>query len=120
MTWVTVALGGALGALTRYALGLAVGPRSFPWTTLAINVSGAFTLAFLIAGPLADRRTSPVALGVTVGFLGAYTTFSTFGLETVELVRDDRAAAAFAYVAASLVVGLLATAAGYWFGQRAS
>ncbi|HUR77273.1 MAG TPA: fluoride efflux transporter CrcB [Acidimicrobiales bacterium] len=118
MTWLTVAIGGTLGALTRYALGAAVATRTFPWTTLVINISGAFMLAFLIAGPFAGRRSSPVAVGTTVGFLGAYTTFSTFGLETVELLRDDRLGAAFIYVAASLVLGLLATAFGYWLGQQ--
>lgn len=94
-----------------------MGVRSFPWTTLSINVVGSFLLAFLLAGPLAQRWSSTATLAVTVGFLGAFTTFSTFGYETVVLTRDDRLSAAAAYVAASMVLGLGAAALGYWLGR---
>jgi CrcB protein len=117
VSWLAVALAGAVGALTRYALGTAVGARSLPWTTLGINVSGSFLLAYLVAGPLGDRLTSPTGIGVTVGLLGAYTTFSTFGLETVLLVEDDRMVAAAGYVVASIVLGLAAAATGWWLGH---
>ena len=118
LTWIAVAMAGAAGALTRYGLAVLVGPRSYPWTTLAINVTGAFMLTLLVAGPLATRRNSPLAVAITVGFLGAYTTFSAFGLETVEMVRDDRIGAAATYVAVTLILGLAGAAAGYWVGQR--
>ena len=111
-------MAGAAGALTRYGLGVVVGPRLFPWSTLAINVTGSFVLTLLVAGPLASRRNSLMAMALTVGFLGAYTTFSAFGLETVELVRDERIGAAAMYVAVTVVLGLAAAAAGYWLGQR--
>lgn len=120
MRWLAVAVAGALGALARYGLGVAVGVRSFPWATLGINVAGSFLLTFLLAGPLAQRWSSTATLAVTVGFLGAFTTFSTFGYETVVLTRDDRLSAAAAYVAASVVLGLCAAAAGYWVGRVSS
>ncbi len=117
MRLLAIAAAGALGAVTRYGLGVAVGVRSFPWTTLSINVAGSFLLAFLLAGPLAQRWSSTVTLAVTVGFLGAFTTFSTFGYETIVLTSDDRISAAAAYVAASMVLGLGAAALGYWLGR---
>ena len=115
--WLAVAVAGALGAMSRYGLGVLVGPRAFPWTTLAVNVTGSFVLAFVLAGPVAERLSSTATIALTVGFLGAYTTFSTFGYETVTLARDDRLPAAAAYVIASLVVGLAAAAAGYALGR---
>lgn len=117
MTWLAVAVAGALGACLRHALGMAVGVRSFPWTTLGINVSGSFLLAFLVAGPLAGRLSTPTGVAVTVGLLGAYTTFSTFGYETVALVREGRLPAAGAYVAGSVLLGLAAAGAGHWLGR---
>ena len=120
MTWIAVAIAGALGASSRYAIGLAVGVRSFPWTTLSINMAGSFLLAFLLAGPFVERPSSTIAIASTLGFLGAFTTFSTFSYETVALVRDDRLPAAAAYVAASMLLGLVAAALGYWLGRLLS
>ena len=105
-----VCFAGALGALARYGVGLAVGSRSFPWSTLAINLAGSFLLGAVVG---ADRFSPDVRVAVTVGFLGAFTTFSTFAFEATNMVRDGRAPAALAYVAASVVVGLTAAAGGY-------
>lgn len=114
-----VAVAGAAGAVSRYAVALLVGNRLFPWPTLAINVSGSFLLGLLLA--VATRRGWPTDLTVplTVGFLGAYTTFSTFSQESAQLVRDGRVTAALAYVAVSAVVGIAAAAAGHALGVRA-
>jgi fluoride exporter len=117
MPTVLVAAAGALGAVVRYRIGLAVGLRSFPWATLAVNVSGCFLLAVVLAGPAAARWSATTSTAVAVGFLGAYTTFSTFGYETITLVRADRTAAAASYVALSLAGGLAATALGYLAGR---
>ena len=115
-----VAGAGALGAVVRYQIGLVVGLRSFPWATAAINVSGCFLLAFILFGPLAARWPAATTAAVTIGFLGAYTTFSTFGYETFSLVRAQRLGAAGAYVTLSLVGGLAATALGFAAGRAAS
>lgn len=120
MTWLSVALAGALGASLRYAVGVAVGARAFPWATLGINVTGSFLLAFLVTGPLAGRLSTPGGIAVTVGLLGAFTTFSTFGWETVALVQDGRGAAAATYVAGSVLLGLAGAGLGHWLGRLTS
>lgn len=117
MVWVGVAVAGALGAVARYGLGVIVGPRHFPWTTLGINVAGCFLLALLLTGPAADRLSPTTATALSVGLLGAFTTFSTFGYETVTLLRDERLEAAAVYALVSLLLGVGAAAAGYWLGD---
>jgi fluoride exporter len=110
---VLIAVAGAAGALSRYGIGTAVGGRSFPWSTLGINLAGSFALGFVLR--VAQLRDWPqdVTLPIAVGFLGAFTTFSTFSVETFDLLRTDRAAEAAAYVALSVLGGLAAAAAGY-------
>ena len=116
-TAVLVALGGAVGALARYEIGVRVGGRSFPWSTLAVNLSGCFLLALVLGGLGPARWAASTTTAVAVGVLGAYTTFSTFGFETFNLLRADRLTAAAGYVALSLAGGLAATAAGYVAGR---
>lgn len=107
---------GAAGALSRYAVGSVVGVTSFPWATLGINVAGSFLLGLvLVAGPV--RWDEDLAVAAGVGFLGAFTTFSTFGVETHTLLRDERIGAAAAYVVASVVLGVAAAALGWSVGR---
>ena len=113
MTTVLVVVFGALGALARYEVGRAVGVASIPWVTLGINLSGSFLLGLLLTLGLQRQWPATTVVPVTVGFLGAYTTFSTFSYETFALVRDDRITAALAYAASSVVGGVVAAAAGY-------
>lgn len=117
MPTLLVALGGAVGAVLRYRIGVAVGVRAFPWATLAINIVGAFVLVAYLAGPLAERWSPASTAGLAAGLLGGFTTFSTFGFETIELVRAQRYGAAAAYVAATMVLGVGAAAAGYAAGR---
>ena len=105
-------MGGAAGALARYAVGIAAGARGFPWATLAINVVGSFLLGLLLhRGP--GRLSEDARLALGVGVLGAFTTFSTFTNETLALARDGRLGAAVFYVSLSVVAGLTAAAVGY-------
>ena len=113
--WVAVA--GAAGAVLRYRIGLAVGVRAFPWATLSINVIGTFALALIVAGPLAQRWGPTATTAIGAGLLGGFTTFSTFGYETITLIRDQRLAAAAGYVAASVALGLGAAGVGYLIGR---
>src|SRR4051794_15090889 len=112
-----VALGGALGAPVRYGISQAVHitPGTFPWGTFWINVSGSLALGFFLAFVLhrfpATRYLRPF---VASGFLGSYTTYSTFAVETDLLIRNGRAGLAVAYVALSFAAGV---AAG-WGGGR--
>jgi len=89
-----------------------VGADGFPWATFVTNVSGslALGLAFVLLGRRLPGR--HVRAFVTTGFLGAYTTYSTFAVETDLLARHGNVAVAGAYVAASVLVGLAAVFAG--------
>ncbi|MGI9023229.1 MAG: fluoride efflux transporter CrcB [Acidimicrobiales bacterium] len=117
MPTVLVAIAGAIGAVVRYRIAVAVGVRTFPWATLGINISGCLVLAFVLAGPGASRWSPSTTTAVAVGFIGAYTTFSTFGYETFELFRTEQTASAVIYVVLSLLGGLVATAVGYAAGK---
>jgi CrcB protein len=116
--FVAVAVAGALGALARYSIGLAVGPRSFPWATFGINVTGSFALGVVLTVAVAHGWSTETVAAVAIGFLGAYTTYSTFAFESFNLAHAGRALTAAAYVAASVVVGVLAAQAGYLFAHR--
>ncbi len=113
MRYVWVALAGALGAVTRYAIGRAIGVTRFPWATLSINISGSFALAAVFTVVVHRRISAELATAISVGFLGAYTTFSTFAWDTYDMGRTDRQAAATTYVVLSIVGGITAA----WLGH---
>jgi CrcB protein len=115
-----VGLAGAAGAVSRYAIGVGIGVRSFPIATLLINVAGSAVLGWVLSGPGAGRWSTTVTTAVAVGFLGAFTTFSTFAYETTAMLRTDQPVRAFTYVALSLGLGLLAAAGGYALGRGPS
>jgi CrcB protein len=117
---VLIGIAGAAGALCRYGIGSAVGQRSFPWSTLGINLVGSFVLGLLVE-LAATRGWSPgVTAPLTIGFLGAFTTFSTFAVETHLFLRTDRLGTALVYVLASVGIGVAAAAAGYRVGVAVS
>jgi CrcB protein len=115
-----IAAAGAAGALARYGISVAVGARTFPWATLGVNLVGSFLLGFVVAFGVDRGWSDTTLLPISVGFLGAYTTYSTFSLETFTLLRTDRAPTALVYVAASVIGGVLAAAAGYATARRAA
>lgn len=117
MTTLAVAVAGAVGALLRWRVGVAIGVRSFPWATLAVNIVGCFALAVVLAGPATSRWSPTTSTAVAVGLLGAFTTFSTFGYETFTLMRTERWTMAASYVVLSLAGGLAATALGWVVGR---
>ncbi|WP_194896399.1 fluoride efflux transporter FluC [Catenulispora pinisilvae] len=115
-----IAVGGALGGPARYGLGLAfpTAPHTFPATTFAINVSGSFLLALLVVLILEVwPPTTYVRPFLCVGFLGAYTTFSTWMVDTDRLISAGAWGTAAANLVLSLVAGLGATALGLSVGQ---
>ncbi|NNK91445.1 MAG: CrcB family protein [Acidimicrobiia bacterium] len=89
-----------------------------PWGTFVANVTGALILGFL-AGFYADRLSENARLAVATGLLGGYTTFSSWALDSVELVRAGNVTGAFANVGVSLVAGLVAAALGLAVGLAA-
>ncbi|AHF06233.1 camphor resistance protein CrcB [Desulfitobacterium metallireducens DSM 15288] len=113
--WV-IALGGALGALTRYELGLWISNKwnqGFPLHTFLINITGAFLLGFLNILFLERMTISPLwRLGIGVGFLGAYTTFSTFGFEVITLLEGGSYITAATYTLLSILIGFAGVALG--------
>lgn len=118
-----VAAGGLLGAPARYGIGqlLPTETHGFPWSTFLINVSGALLLGVLVVLLLerfAPNRYARAFFGT--GFLGAYTTFSTYMVETVLLTKDGYVARATAYLLGSLVVGLFASWLGMAIGRGIS
>jgi CrcB protein len=118
---VAVAAGGALGALARYGLDRLVQRHSvsvFPWSTFAINVSGCLVVG-LVIGALVDRHHAPqwIRAALVVGFCGAYTTFSTFAQETLDLTEANDYFLALVNVTASVIVGLAAVLLGNHLGR---
>ena len=105
-----VALGGALGASSRYLLDHAIEQRSFsifPWATFTINVSGCFLIG-VITESLVDRHHLPawIRVGLVVGVIGGYTTFSTFAQESLSLLEARDIAVTLLYAVGSVTVGI--------------
>jgi CrcB protein len=116
VTTLLVAIGGVLGVLARFGIGrLTEHHTTLVWSTVGINVVGSFLLGLLVA---TDWFSRDVREGIGVGFLGGFTTFSTFSVQAVLEVDAGRTGRAFAYVALSVVGGLAAAAAGYLLGRR--
>jgi len=121
-----VVLGSALGGTARYFLSGVVARRvgeTFPWGTLIVNVSGAFLIG--VFGALAKDDASLLAspnpwLFAVTGFLGCYTTVSSFSLQTLSLARDGEGARALGYVALSVALSLAAVVAGIAVVDRIS
>lgn len=114
MTVLWVGLAGVGGVLARYALSTPFHGDVLPWVTVAINVAGSFLLGMLVT---AHVFSAEVRTAVGVGFLGGFTTFSTFSVQAVLDVEAGEPGRAFAYVAASVLLGLLAAAGGYALGR---
>jgi CrcB protein len=113
---ISVAVFGALGALSRYGADVFIERHTatvFPLSTFVINVTGC-VLAGLLVGGVVDRFHEPtwLTVGVVTGFLGAYTTFSTFAFETHDLMRGSHMALALLNVVGSVTAGIAGVALG--------
>ncbi|MGH9237255.1 MAG: fluoride efflux transporter FluC [Vicinamibacterales bacterium] len=125
MVWIAIAVGGALGSVARHGVNVLIHGRwplaRFPFATLIVNVAGCLIIG-LLAGLIMSER---LALRfywrefLFVGILGGFTTFSTFGLDTITLARTQSMSAALWNVTAHVVIGLLAVQAGLFIGSRA-
>ena len=112
---VWVGLGGAVGTIARYSIGLLFAASSFPWATMAVNVVGSFTIGVLWS--LCADQDWFVEWGrgfLLVGVLGGFTTFSAFSLETLLLINDGRMTMAVVYTLATVALCLL----GVWLGSK--
>jgi CrcB protein len=116
MRHLIVFFAGGAGAVARYAIGGWVAQAAgagFPWGTLVVNASGSFLISIVMYVAFATSAISPeLRLGLTTGFLGGFTTYSTFNYETIALLREGTWLIATANVAATVVICLAAGAAG--------
>ena len=121
MPIVLIAVGGAAGAVARYLVDATISqrwPSALPWGTLAVNLSGSLVLGVLFALTV-ERGVLPASsrAPVMIGFIGAYTTFSTFMLESWRLVEDGAVGFAVANIVGSCLLGLVAVFIGVAIGR---
>jgi len=121
LPFVLIAAGGAAGAVSRYLVDTWVSERAasaFPWGTLVVNLSGSFVLGLLFALAIErDVLRADIRLPVMVGFVGAYTTFSTLMLETWRLVEGGAIPLALINLFGSAALGMVALVAGLAIGR---
>jgi CrcB protein len=126
LAYLWVAIGGALGSMARYALGNLILEKSrsvFPWNTLVINITGSFIIGILGALTAAEgKMTSQSRLVVTqlliTGVCGGYTTFSSFSLQTLNLIRDGEWFYAAGNILLSVILCMIAVWIGYLLGNK--
>ena len=116
MKFVYIGLFGAMGCLARYLASgwtYSLAGRGLPWGTLAVNVAGSFLLGLVMEGSLRSTLLAlEVRVGITVGFMGGFTTFSTFSYETVRLLEEGSLFQAGANILLNILVCILFAAAG--------
>jgi len=116
MTYLAVAFGGALGAMSRffiYNVFMRATTSTFPWATLTVNIVGSFLIGIAFVVITERLEMGPEVRGVvTVGFLGAFTTFSTFSMDTIGLLEQGQVGSAIIYVLSSVAVCIIAA----WLG----
>lgn len=120
MEWIWVGLGGACGAVCRFAIGRWIATKwkgAFPMGTWLVNVTGSFLFGWLL--PFTAVTGNAFMSFVATGMLGAYTTFSTFSVEAVRLWEHHLRNKAYFYVTVSLLTGLAAAGLGWWLGTVA-
>lgn len=121
MPLVLIALGGAAGATTRYLVDTWIAQRAggaFPWGTFAVNVSGSLVLGLLFALAI-ERGVLPVSVRgpLLIGFIGAYTTFSTLMLESWRLIEEGAVVLGLVNLVGSSVIGMIALVGGLMIGR---
>lgn len=107
MKWLAVFVGGGLGSLMRFALGTLLAPIAgfFPWATLAANALAAIVIAWLFASNVKEGNEFMWQLAA-VGFCGGLSTFSTFSMETVQMMRSGQTVLALVYMALSVLLSI--------------
>ena len=119
--YIAIAIGGVLGCWARYAmtnLVQAIYGREFPYATLTINLLACFMMGFLFEETLERLTISPVLrLGILTGFIGGFSTFSTFAMETLLLAEQGEPARSLLYVLLSIIFGLAAVTGGVYIAR---
>ena len=120
LKYIVVGAGGFLGAIARYALGAYIGGRyglRFPLGTFVINVSGSFLIGLILTVLARTTASAYWRYLIPIGFIGAYTTFSTFEYETLRAIQDGQMMTGLLNVGLSLVAGFIAVWAGAAIGR---
>lgn len=120
--WLAIGIGGGIGAIARFSVVSwlnRVSESTFPWGTLTVNVVGSFImgLAFVLFTIKYPQVSGSVRSFVLVGLLGAFTTFSSFALESLTLLQQDQPLAALLYMFGSVVLCLIVVSLGYSIGK---
>ncbi len=113
-----VALGGAIGAVLRFGIGNIIESSEFPLSTILVNVSGSFILGMLAVMAINNGYSEELMLFFGTGLLGAFTTMSTFSLETLTLVKNDNYTLALVYACISFILCILFAFVGWELGDR--
>ncbi len=116
---VVIASGGALGALTRWGISLFIASHvssAFPWATFSINIVGCIVIG-LASALVSKVQTLYLGQFLIIGFLGAFTTFSTYSMEGINLIMTDKWATGLAYIVSSNILGLMAVIIGFKIGK---
>jgi len=116
MRFIWIAVGGAIGSVFRYGVGLWFSSARFPWATLSVNLVGSFAFGLLLTYAL-GRWSTTITTGLAVGLIGGFTTFSTFAWESFTMTQAGEIRQAAAYLVVSLVGGLLTALLGYAAGR---
>lgn len=112
-----VAFGGAIGAGLRYAVGEWISTDSFPYATLSVNLIGSFLLGVLAVGLAQNLVSTNMALLLGTGVLGAFTTMSTFSVETVEMFDNGHGSSAMIYVVLTMILSPFLALIGWKIGE---
>lgn len=123
MSWIAVFIGGGLGSLARFGLGMWIGnpsTNSFPWSTLAANAISSLIIGILMGASLAGKDSADTIWKslLAVGFCGGFSTFSAFSMETVELAKSGMMQQAILYAASSVFLCIITTVAGMWLVRQ--
>ena len=118
MHWIAVAVGGALGSIARYALSpwiFDISSHKFPYATLAVNVLGSFFMGILFV-IIVEKAALPTEMRslLMIGFIGAFTTFSTFSLDALGLWQNGHIFMSVVYMLATVILCLIAISSAIW------
>lgn len=120
--YLLIALGGALGSLTRFLVSNLISSytnSNYPWGTFFINISGSFIIGFLLVIVTSRLSINDYwRLALAVGFTGAYTTFSTFEYEVLSLFEKQKSFLAITYIISSVIIGFLAVWSGSYLAKE--
>lgn len=112
MMYMYIGIAGALGAIARYSIGVfMISESGFPFATLLVNLTGCYALAFITSRTLPFSNNIKLAIGT--GFLGSFTTFSAFSVETITMLENGKIGIAILYIILSIVGGIILSNIGW-------